>query len=60
MKRSRRLETGIDSLQQQIEFHKRKRDKAKAEGNMELVSYYDKEVEALEQAKERKEKQLKR
>ena len=60
MKRSKRLETGIGSLEQQIELHKSKREKAKAEGNMELVSYYDKEVEALEQAKERKEKQLKK
>lgn len=58
MKRSKRLAAGIESIEQEIERHKAKRDKAKSDGDAELASYYDKEIEALEKAKNKKERQL--
>ncbi len=60
MKRSKRLAKGIDSIQEQIEKHKAKRENAKSEGDMELVQYYDKEIEALEKAMTKKSRQLNR
>ncbi len=58
MKRSKRLLAGIESIASEIERHKAKRDAAKSEGDADLASYYDKEIEALEMAKAKKERQL--
>ena len=57
MKRKKRLEKGIQSIEEEIKIHKEKRNKAKEEGNSELAGYYDKEIAGLERTKERKEKQ---
>ena len=57
MKRKKRLEKGIQSIEEEIKIHKEKRDKAKEEGDLELAGYYDKEINGLEKTKERKEKQ---
>ena len=58
MKRSKRLAAGIDSIDTAIKNHKTKREKAKMDGNAELASYYDKEIDALENARDKKERQL--
>jgi len=57
-KRKKRLEKGIESLQKQIKEHENKREQPEEEGEIELVEYYDKEIEGLEKTKERKENQL--
>lgn len=54
MKRKKRLEKGIESIQEQIEFHKQKREKAMQEGEEELARYYTKEIESLENTKNKK------
>ncbi len=58
MKRKKRLEKGIESLQEQIDIHLEKREQAVEEGNMERVSYYDKEIKTLEKDKKKKEDYL--
>ena len=58
MKRKKRLEKGVESLKEQIKVHEEKREKAKAEGKFELEGYYDKEINKLEQEREKKENQL--
>lgn len=58
MKRKKRLKKGIESINKQIELHKEKREKAKQEGKIELVGYYNKEIENLEGTKEEKEEML--
>ncbi len=55
MKRKKRLQKGIESLQKQIELHEEKMKKAGEEGNIELEGYYQKETEAKKKDKERKE-----
>ena len=52
--RKKRLEKGIDSLDEQIELHKEKKKIAEEKGNLDLVSYYDKEINAKEETKKRK------
>ena len=58
MKRKKRLEKGIESIQEQIKLHKQKREQAEKEGRIELAEYYDKEIESLGETREKKEKQL--
>ncbi len=58
VKRSKRLEKGIESLNKQIEIHEEKRRLAKENGNLDLEGYYDKEIKSLKDVKARKEKQL--
>jgi len=58
MKRKKRLEKGIQSIEEEIEIHKKKMQEAKEEGNLELVDYYNKEISGLEKTKDRKEDQL--
>ena len=48
VKREKRLETGIDSLEKQKELHSHKLEAAKASDNIDLVSYYEKEVLSLD------------
>lgn len=40
-KRKKRLQKGIDSLEEQIKIHEEKRIKAIEEGKIELGDYYD-------------------
>ncbi|MEK6871544.1 MAG: hypothetical protein AABX16_01440 [Nanoarchaeota archaeon] len=54
MKRQKRLEKGIESLQKQIEIHKDKLNKAKEDGNEDLVKYYEKDITNLENEKNKK------
>jgi len=59
MNRKKRLEKGIESLEQEIEHHKEKMNQAKQEGNLELAEYYYKEIAGLEKTKDRKKEQIK-
>jgi hypothetical protein len=56
--RKKRLKKGIESIQKQIEEHKMKRENAIREGKLELVSYYDVEIEGLEKSEKNKEDKL--
>jgi len=58
VKRKKRLKKGIESIKEQIELHKQKRKEAEEQGQEELVSYYDKEIEGMETQQEKKEEQL--
>ncbi len=58
--RKKRLEKGIESLQKQISLHEEKLKRAEDEGKIELVGYYEKEIEAKKKDKEKKEKFLKK
>jgi len=58
MKRKKRLKKGIQSIEEEIEIHKKKMQEAREKGNLELADYYDKEISGLEKTKCRKENQL--
>lgn len=58
MKRKKRLEKGIQSIEEGIKKHEEKMLQARGEGSMELADYYNKEIKGLKKAKERKEQQL--
>ena len=58
MKRKKRLEKGIGSIDEEIKLHEEKREKAKEEGKLELTGYYDKEILGLEKTRDRKKKQF--
>ena len=58
--RNKRLKRGIESLQKQITLHEEKLKQAEKEGKLELVGYYEKEIEAKKKDKEKKEKFLKK
>ena len=58
--RKKRLKKGIESLQKQISLHEEKLKLAEREGKLELVGYYEKELEAKRKDKEKKEKLLRR
>jgi len=51
--RKKRLEKGVNSLQEQIDIHKEKKEIAQGQGNIELVEYYEKEIRAKEETKKR-------
>lgn len=59
-KREKRLEKGIESLEEQKKIHENKRALAEALGNEELVNYYDKEIEKFERERKKKRDQLER
>jgi phage shock protein A len=48
MKRKKRLEKGIKSLEKQVEIHKQKLKQAVEQGNEELAGYYEKDIKRLE------------
>jgi len=52
--RKKRLEKGIESLQEEIEKHKLKLAKAIKEGKEELAGDYQNEIISLEKSKEHK------
>lgn len=53
-KRKKRLEKGIESLQEQIEIHEEKKKQAEAADMPELINYYEKEIKAKEEAMRKK------
>lgn len=60
VKREKRLEKGIESLEEQKKIHEEKRKLAADLGDEELVHYYNKEIEKFKKEKIKKEEQLKR
>lgn len=58
MKREKRLEKGIESIEEQINIHKDKLKEAKERGDEELVGYYHKDIARLEKQKKQKEEKL--
>lgn len=54
MKREKRLERGIESIEKQIEIHEDKRMAAEQEKNAERVNYYEKEIKKFRREKEKK------
>ena len=56
--RKKRLQKGIESLDKQIKLHEDKLKKAEKDDNIELASYYKKEIEAKKKDKEEKERLL--
>ncbi len=59
MNRKNRLRKGIESIEKQIEIHKKKKKEAEKESKLELAEYYGKELKKLIKYKEKKEKLLK-
>ena len=56
--RKKRLQKGVDSLQEQIVIHEEKKENAKEQGNIELVDYYEKEIRSKEETKKKKQEIL--
>ncbi len=56
--RKKRLKKGIESIEEQIKIHEEKRQKALEEDRLELVEYYDKEIEQKKKDKAEKERLL--
>ena len=56
--RKKRLQKGIESLGKQVKLHEGKLNKAEEDDNIELASYYKKEIEAKKRDKEKKERML--
>tara|TARA_Y100000034_G_C6667703_1_gene292984 strand:- start:1 stop:186 length:186 start_codon:yes stop_codon:yes gene_type:complete len=59
LNRKNRLRKGIESIEKQIEIHKKKKKEAEKESKLELAEYYGKELKKLIKYKEKKEKLLK-
>jgi len=58
MKRKKRLEKGIESIEGQIKIHESKLKEAEESGEEELVDYYRKDLARLEKQKEQKEEKF--
>jgi len=56
--RKKRLQKGIESIEKQIKIHEEKLKKAEEEDNIELASYYKKEIEAKKKDKDEKKRLL--
>ena len=56
--RKKRLEKGIESLGKQIKLHEEKLKKAEKDDNIELASYYRKEINAKKKDREEKQRIL--
>jgi hypothetical protein len=54
VKRKKRLERGIKSLERQINLHLEKRKRAVEEGKIELAEYYSGEIERFQKDKAKK------
>ena len=52
--RKKRLTKGINSLKEQIDFHKEKKELAEELEDENLTRYYEKEIEALERTRREK------
>ncbi len=55
VKRKKRLQKGIKSLEKQIKIHEEKKKIAEEGGSEELADYYDREIKAKIRDKERRE-----
>ncbi len=53
-KRKKRLAKGIESLERQIEFHRRKQEQAEETGDDGLVNYFEREIRGLIKTKNKK------
>lgn len=60
MKRKKRLEKGIKSIDKQIEIHEEKLKEAMEKGDEELVDYYKSELFTFEKEKQKKKEKLDR
>ena len=60
MKRKKRLEKGINSLEKQINLHQEKKVQAKESGKEELTDYYKREIAAKKKDLEKKKSLLNR
>lgn len=58
MNRKKRLEKGIESIEEQIKLHESKLKEAEEAGEEELVEYYRKDLARLEKQKEQKEEKF--
>lgn len=58
--RKKRLERGIESIDEQIEIHEEKKEQAHEEGKVELENYYEKEIGRFQKVKKKKEELLDR
>ncbi len=58
VKRKKRLEKGIRSLNSQIILHKDKMQNALGKGKLELARYYEIEIEKFKKVKEKKKSYL--
>ena len=58
MKRKKRLEKGISSINEQIRIHEEKLAKTKEENDEILEGYYGKEIKALKNTRDRKQNQI--
>ena len=60
VKRKKRLERGVFSLEKQIRLHESKRQEAVETGKEELADYYTREIASKLETKKEKEEFLKR
>jgi len=60
MNRKKRLEKGIESIEEQITLHEAKLKEAEESGEEELVEYYHKDIARLKKQKEQKEEKFER
>ncbi|MBU3907325.1 MAG: hypothetical protein KKA64_03685 [Nanoarchaeota archaeon] len=56
--RKKRLEKGINSIEEQIKLHEEKLSRVEDEGKEELAEYYEKEIASLKRVKEEKRRLL--
>ena len=56
--RKKRLEKGIQSIEEQIKIHEEKMKTTQEEGNLELEGYYEKEINKFKNEIQKKSKQL--
>lgn len=57
-KRKKRLRKGIESIRSQVETHRKKLEEARKLGNIGLAGYYEKEIESMVSALEKKKRML--
>ena len=58
MNRKKRLEKGIESIEEQIKLHESKLKEAEEAGEEELVEYYRKDISRLEKQRKQKEEKF--
>ncbi|MBU2523551.1 MAG: hypothetical protein KKE23_04680 [Nanoarchaeota archaeon] len=58
MNRKKRLEKGIESIEEQIKIHESKLKEAEETGEEELAEYYHKDIARLEKQRKQKEEKF--
>jgi len=58
--RKKRLKKGVDSIEEQIDIHEKKKEAARKEGRIELEDYYGRELRKLRGVRDYKKKLLDR